>query len=96
VGDAYFVHDGHHRMSVARDRGAKHTDAEMIACDTRVSITPDVTEEELGLKAEYSEFLEATDPDQLRPEQEIQFTIGGAYQILLEHLASHHHWLRQE
>jgi hypothetical protein len=66
VGDAYFVRDGHHRVSVVPDRGATHTEAEVIACQTRVPITPDVTEEELGLKAEYTEFLETTDLDQRR------------------------------
>jgi len=83
-------------VSVVRDRGTTHTEAEVIACQTRVSITPGVTEEELALKAEYTEFLEATDLDRLRPEQEIEFTFSGAYQTLLEHIAAHRHFLGLE
>ena len=112
VGDVYFVRDGHHRVSVARKEGAQYTDAEVIACRTRVPITPNVTQEELDLKAEYAEFLEATDLDRLRlrraqtsassvepsrrPEQEIEFTISGAYKILLEHIAVHRYFLGLE
>ena len=95
-GAVYFVRDGHHRVSVAREQGAKYIDAEVIECRTRVSITPDVTEEELDLKAEYAEFLEATNLDRLRPEQEIECTISGAYQILLEHIAVHRYFLGLE
>lgn len=92
-GEVYFVRDGHHRVSVARSLGAKYIDAEVIAVRTRVPIAPDTTERELDLKAEYAEFLEATDLDRLRPGQEIGFTISGAYQILLEHIAVHRYFL---
>ena len=96
VGDVYFVRDGHHRVSVAREQGVKYIDAEVIACRSRVPITPNVTEEELNLKAEYAQFLEATNLDRLRPEQEIEFTISGAYHILLEHIAVHRYFLGLE
>jgi len=96
MGDVYFVRDGHHRVSVAREQGAKYIDAEVIECRSRVPITPDVTDEELGLKAEYAEFLEATNLDRLRPEQRIEFTISGAYEILLEHIAVHRYFLGLE
>ena len=92
-GDIYFVRDGHHRVSVARELGVKYIDAEVIECRTRVPITPDVTEEELDLKAEYAEFLETTDLDRLRPGQKVEFTISGAYQIVLEHIAVHRYFL---
>ena len=96
IGDAYFVRDGHHRVSVARDQGARYIDAEVIECRTRVPITPDLTEKELDLKAEYEEFLEATDLDRLRPDQEILLTTNGAYKILLEHIAVHRYFLGLE
>jgi hypothetical protein len=96
VGDAYFVRDGHHRVSVARELGVEYIDAEVIECRTRVPISPNMTERDLDLKAEYAEFLEATNLDRLRPEQEIEFTISGAYQVLLEHLAVHRYFLGLE
>jgi hypothetical protein len=96
VGDAYFVRDGHHRVSVAREQGATYVDAEIIECRTRVPITPDVSEEELDLKAEYAEFLEETDLDQVRPEQQIEFTTSGSYKVLLEQIAVHRYFLGME
>jgi hypothetical protein len=96
VGEAYFVRDGHHRVSVARELGIEYVDAEVIECHSRVPITPDVTSEELNLKAEYVEFLEATDLDRLRPDQDISFTVSGTYKILLEHIAVHRHFLGLE
>jgi len=96
VGNTYFVRDGHHRVSVARKLGAKYIDAEVIECRTRVPLTPDVTEKELDLKAEYAEFLRATNLDRLRPEQAIEFTISGAYQMALEHIAVHRYFLGLE
>jgi hypothetical protein len=96
VGDAYFVRDGHHRVSVAREQGMTYLDADIIECRTRVPITPDVSAEELDLKAEYVEFLEETDLDQLRPEQDIEFTESGSYKVLLEHIAVHRYFLGLE
>lgn len=96
VGDAYFVRDGHHRVSVAREQGAKFIEAEVIECHTRVPIGPDISEHDLDLKAAYVEFLEATNLDQLRPEQQIECTAHGAYKILLEHIAVHRYFLGLE
>jgi hypothetical protein len=38
VGQAYFVIDGHHRVSVARQLGLSHLEAEVIQADTRPQI----------------------------------------------------------
>lgn len=96
VADVYFVRDGHHRVSVAREQGTIYLDAELIECRTRVPITPGISVEELDLKAEYVEFLEETDLDQLRPEQQIDFTASGSYKVLLEHIAVHRYFLGLE
>ena len=42
VGDVYFVLDGHHRVSVAREHGVEFIDAEVIEVRSRVPLTPDV------------------------------------------------------
>jgi hypothetical protein len=96
VGDAYFVRDGNHRVSVARTQGTTYLDAEIIECRTRGPITPDVSEEELDLKGEYAEFLRETDLDQARPEQHIEFTASGSYKVALEHIAVHRYFLGLE
>ena len=39
VGEVYFVVDGHHRVSVAREQNAEFIDAEVRECSTKVKIT---------------------------------------------------------
>jgi hypothetical protein len=91
VGDAYFVVDGHHRISVARARGLQFVDARVTKVEARVPVTADLDADELEIKGEYARFLERTQLDELRPDQRIEFTIGGAYDRLLEHIAVHRH-----
>jgi len=96
VGDAYFVLDGNHRVSVARERGQEFIDAEVIEARTRVPVEADMDAEDLEIKGEYAEFLERTRLDELRPDQKIEFTIGGGYRRLLEHIAVHRYFMGLE
>ena len=52
VGDVYFVVDGHHRVSVAREQGQLDIDAEVRECSTKVNITPDLKTEDLEILGE--------------------------------------------
>jgi hypothetical protein len=96
VGDAYFVKDGHHRVSVARARGAPTAQAYVWEYPTRVPLTPDITTPELAGKQEYLDFLERTQLDRVRPDQRLEFTTTGAYRELEEHIAVHRHFLGRE
>ncbi len=96
VGDAYFVMDGNHRVSVARERGQAFIDAEVIEARSRVPVEADLDADELEIKGEYAEFLERTRLDELRPDQKIELTIGGGYQRLLEHIAVHRYFMGLE
>ncbi len=93
VGDAYFVLDGHHRVSVAREHGVEFIDAEVIEVQSRVPLTPDVDARDLEILGEYDAFLRRTQLDKLRPEQNIRFTIAGGYERLLEHIAVHRYFM---
>ena len=93
VGDVYFVRDGHHRVSVARQHGVEFIDAEVIKVQSRVPLTPDVDAHDLEILGEYDTFLERTQLDKLRPEQNIRFTIAGGYERLLEHIAVHRYYM---
>src|SRR5512135_2813014 len=57
VGQVYFVVDGHHRVSVAREQGQEDIDAEVRECTCRVNITPDLKPEDLVILGEKVEFL---------------------------------------
>ena len=93
VGDVYFVLDGNHRVSVAREHGVEYIDAEVIEVRSRVPLTPDVNADDLEILGEYERFLECTQLDQLRPEQNIRFTIAGGYEQLIEHIAVHRYFM---
>jgi len=59
-------------------------------------VTADLDADDLEIKGEYAHFLERTQLDRLRPEQNIEFTIGGGYERLLEHIAVHRHFMGLE
>ena len=96
VGDIYFVRDGHHRVSVAREKGAEFIDAEVIEAQARVPIAPDLTASDLEIAGEYTTFLERTGLDRLRPEQHIEFSEPGGYEDLWEHIRVHRYYLGLE
>ncbi len=93
VGDAYFVLDGNHRVSVARERGIEFVDAELIEAESRVPITADLDADDLEIKGEYAHFLDRTRLDELRPDQQVEFTSAGAYGRALEHIAVHRYFM---
>src|SRR6476620_8482654 len=60
VGDVYFVKDGNHRVSVAREHGVEFIDAEVIESHVRVPIEASMTPFQLLMQVEYAEFLRLT------------------------------------
>jgi len=96
VGEVYFVKDGNHRVSVARQAGAPTIEAYVWEFPTPVPLTAEDDLDDLLLKHEYAEFLKHTGLDRLRPEQHIEFTTPGHYQELEEHIAVHRYYLGLE
>lgn len=93
VGQVYFVVDGHHRVSVAREQGAEFIDAEVRECSTRVNITPDLKPEDLRILGEKVRFLERTRLDELHPKAKIRLTIPDGFDRMLEHIAVHRYFM---
>lgn len=94
IGDVYFVLDGNHRVSVAKEHGVQFIDADVYEAMLHVPVTAqDIDAETLTLLGEYNDFLTRTRLDVLRPEQNIRFTIGGGYARLLEHIAVHRYYM---
>jgi hypothetical protein len=94
VGDVYFVLDGNHRISVAKEHGVKFIDADVQEAVTPVNLTSDdIDADTLVMLGEYAEFLERTRLEVLRPEQNIRFSIGGGYARLIEHIAVHRYFM---
>ena len=86
VGDIYFVKDGNHRVSVAREHGVEFIDAEVIESHVRVPIEASMSPFELLLQVEYAEFLRLTNLDRLRPEHDIRPSALGRYDEIWEHI----------
>ena len=95
VGDVYFVKDGNHRVSVARERGQQFIDAEVIEGHVRVPIYASMNPAELLLQVEYAEFLRRTNLDRLRPDHDIRPTALGRYDVIWEHIRHHQEWLSE-
>ena len=89
IGDAYFVKDGNHRVSVARLKSQAYIDAYVIRIDVPVEIDPSLDLDSLILKQEQAEFLEKTHLKEYRPESEVELTIPGMYANLLDHIRVH-------
>ena len=92
VGEAYFVVDGHHRVSVARALGARTIEARVKEFATPVPLDSTSSIEEVILAGGLADFLEATG---LRPEEPDEFhaTTPNGYERLLEHVKGHRYFL---
>jgi hypothetical protein len=93
MGDIYFVKDGNHRVSVARERGQLYIDAFVTEIDVPVPLTTDITVDDLDFKRPYAEFLEKTQIDALRPGADLESKVPGQYDRLLEHIEVHRWYL---
>ncbi len=96
IGEAYFVLDGNHRVSIAKQMEIETIEAYVTEIKTRVSLSPDDSPEDIILKAEYTDFLENTRIDQILPDVSLELTFPGQYPILEEHIRVHRHFLGLE
>jgi hypothetical protein len=97
VGDLYFVRDGNHRVSVARQMGAKTIEAHVTELPTPISLKPGMTEEELTAATAYAGFLSETRLNSTRPHhQPIMLTELSRYDDLLGHINLHRAILEQQ
>lgn len=88
VGEAYFVVDGHHRVSVARSLEAPTIEARVQEFQTSVPLGAADSPDEIVLKQGLADFLEATDLE-ASDFDGFGATLSYAYQRLLEHICVH-------
>ncbi len=93
LGEAYFVKDGNHRVSVAKEMDFKTIEAYVTPVQTLVPFHPDTDPTELIIKAEYADFLRQTDLHQLRPKADFRVTEVGQYKVLLDHIQVHQYFM---
>jgi nucleotide-binding universal stress UspA family protein len=95
VGDVYFVIDGNHRVSIARQEGIKIIQAHVIEVQTPIPLTPDVQPDDLIIKAEYADFLQETRITDLRPNVDLSVTVPGQYKKLVEQIYTQQYLLQE-
>jgi nucleotide-binding universal stress UspA family protein len=96
VGEVYFVLDGNHRVSIARQEGVAFIDAHVIEINANVPITVDTQPDELIARMEYAAFLEVTGIMDLRPNVDLSVTIPGQYEKMIEQIRVRQYQMQQE
>ena len=90
VDDVYFVRDGNHRVSVARELEAKTIQAHVTELPTSVDLEPGMTLEDIDAAESYVVFLEETQLKQTRPmHQSMQLSDPSGYAELMGHIYLH-------
>jgi hypothetical protein len=95
VGEFFFVIDGNHRVSVAREKGQVYIDAHVIELKIPFPLEGKFDWYEILLNQEHIDFDTKTNIRALRPQSKIELSLVGQYQKLLEHIDVHRYYLSQ-
>ena len=93
IGDAYFVIDGNHRVSIAKEMGMETIEAYVTETQTKVPISSTLTSDELILKTAYVNFLEDTRIDLILPGVDFSLHLIENYPLLKEHISVHQYYM---
>ena len=89
IGDAYFVNDGNHRVSVARQQGVEMIDAEVVELRSRVPVDSALTARDLLHKLEHRHLLERLPLDRVLPEIKVELSDVADYRRLATYIEAH-------
>jgi hypothetical protein len=96
VGDVYFVLDGNHRVSIARQMNAETIQAYVKTFRSNIEVKPDDEITDVVLRHEHKELMEDTKLDQIRPDVDFEVTVCGRYKEIKEHIDVHRYYLGLE
>jgi len=96
VGEVYFVVDGNHRVSIARQEGFNSLQAHVIELQTDIKLTPDIQPDDLIVKAEHADFLKQTRINEVRPNVDLTVTSCCQYEKLMEQIHVNQYLLQDE
>lgn len=89
IGDAYFVNDGNHRVSVAHQKGVEMIDAEVVELRSRVPVDSALTARDLFHKLEQRRLLERLPVDRVLPEVKLELSDVNDYRKLATYIEAH-------
>ncbi len=96
IGEAYFVKDGNHRVSVARRRKQTFIDAEVIEIDVAVPVNANTNIDDLIRLQEKADFFEKTHLLELRPDANLELSLPIGYSRLLDHIGVHRWYMGEK
>jgi len=96
IGEIYFVKDGNHRVSVARERGQLYMDAFVVKISIPGTLDKNTNLDKLVLGQEYQAFIDATNLQELAPREDFHLTIPGQYDKLLNHISVHRWYMGEK
>ncbi|MCP4357188.1 MAG: hypothetical protein GY796_04110 [Chloroflexi bacterium] len=83
VGNVYFVRDGNHRVSVARQMETSTIEAHVWEYPADIDINPDDDLDKIFIQLGERTFIEKTHLDEIAPDHNIHFTSPGRYTELM-------------
>jgi hypothetical protein len=98
VGEIYFVRDGHHRISVARQAGQREIDAHVVELTSNVPLTADLDQRDLLRKQAQSTFVEWSGLRRSDPSVEVPVEASepSTYARLMHHIDTHGYYMGVE
>lgn len=94
IGDVYFVRDGNHRVSVARELEANYIEAYVTQVESLVTLEPNVQPDDLIIKERYAHFLARTQLKNTYPDLDLSMSAAGNYRVLERQIGVHQHWIQ--
>lgn len=95
VCNAYFVKDGHHRVSVAKAKKKVSIEAKVFEYNCDLSLDDKTDLEQVAILETYHLFLKNTGLKKTRS-PDLHLTVLGGYPILMEHIQRHRFYLMGE
>lgn len=89
IDQTYFVLDGNHRVSVARQRGMTHIPGYVTKIESTIPLTPDDDINDLIIKNQQVRFRKETGLEDNRPDLEFATSFPGGYQQLRDQISAH-------
>jgi hypothetical protein len=93
VGEVYFVLDGNHRVSIAKQEGFEFIEAHVIEVRTEIPITPDLQPDELIIKVGICRLPRENRDQESFPQCGFECNCPGQYEKLLEHIEVHRYFM---
>ena len=95
VCNAYFVKDGHHRVSVAKAKKKISIEAKVFEYNCDLSLDDKTDLEQIAILETYHRFLRETGLKKTR-NPKLHLTVLGGYSILMEHIQRHRFYLMEK